>query len=194
MEQVRTGLVVTAALALVLAPVAAEAQGDKRPAPAGAAPPAAAAPAASGAAAEWVAGAGGAIPSGAVAVGYDAGGFLYSCRGAVEGGTHPGKVRPGIAGCFVPLGGRETTLGSYEVLRGSGFTWVVARDGTIPEGAIEAGRTRTNQPLYVCRAAAHDGRSVMLVPGKIGAGLRGCNVGYGEREVTQAFYEVLVRS
>ncbi len=32
-----------------------------------------------------------------------------------------------------------------------------------------------------------------LVPGKIGAGLRGCNVGVGGREVTLAIYEVLIQ-
>ena len=138
----------------------------------------------------WVSAQGGAIPPGAEATGYEPGGFLYSCRALIQGGgTHPGKVRPGFTGCYVPIGGRETSVRQYEVFTGD-LAWAVARDGTIPEGAVEAGRTPTGQNLYVCRAAAAPGQ---LQPGKTGAGLRGCNVGVGGAEQTLAMYEVLVR-
>ncbi len=164
---------------------AAHAQGGKAPT--------AAAPAADTGGLQWAPGTGGAVPSGAQPTGYDPGGFLFTCRAQVESGTHPGKMRPGLAGCYVPLGGREVPVQQYEVLMGSGYTWVVSRDGTIPAGAVEGGRTRTAQQLYICRAAAYDGRAAMLVPGKTGAGLRGCNVGFDSREITAAMYEVLVR-
>lgn len=138
----------------------------------------------------WAPSQGGAIPPGAEPTGYEPGGFLYSCRGVVPGsGTHPGKVRPGFTGCYVPISGRESSIRTYEVFTGTA-TWAVARDGTIPEGAIEAGRTPSGQILYVCRAAAAPGQ---LQPGKTGAGLRGCNVGVGGVEQTLGMYEVLVR-
>lgn len=137
----------------------------------------------------WMASSGGAIPPGAQPSGYEAGGFLYTCRGQVEGGTHPGKVRPGFEGCYIPVGGREQSVRAYEVMLGQ-VAWAVARDGTLPAGAVEVGRTRTGQVLYACRAAGAPGQ---LVPGKTGAGLRGCNIGVGGQEQTQAMYEVLVR-
>lgn len=139
--------------------------------------------------AQWVAAQGGAVPPGAQPTGYEAGGFLYSCRASVEGGVHPGKVRPGFDGCYVPVGGRETSIRQYEVLIGNS-DWVVARDGSVPERSVEVGRTRTGQILYACRSAGAPGQ---LVPGKTGAGLRGCNVGVGGSETTQPMYEVLVR-
>jgi hypothetical protein len=149
-------------------------------------PPAAPAPSA---ATTWVAAQAGALPPGAEPTGYEPGGFLYSCRAQIQGsGTHPGKVRPGFTGCYVPIGGRETSIRQYEVYVGA-LTWTVARDGTVPEGAVEGGRTASNQVLYVCRAAAAPGQ---LQPGKTGAGLRGCNVGVGGDEQTLAMYEVLV--
>jgi len=138
---------------------------------------------------QWVAAQGGAIPPGAEPTGYESGGFLYTCRAQVEGGeVHSGKVRPGFDGCYVPTGGREVSVRQYEVLVGAG-TWVVARDGSVPEGSVEVGRTRTGQSLYACRAAGAAGQ---LVPGKTGAGLRGCNVGVGGVEHTEPMYEVLV--
>lgn len=160
------------------------------PAPAPAVTPQAAAPASG---ARWVGAQGGSLPSGATPTGYEPGGYLYTCRAAAESGTHPGKTRPGFGGCFVPLGGAETSVPAYEVLVMAGPSWVFARDGQIPEGAVEAGRTRTGQPLYACRAATPAGAAAALAPGKVGAGLRGCNVGSGGREVTMAFYEVLVQ-
>jgi hypothetical protein len=140
-------------------------------------------------AAEWVASQGGAVPAGARPSGYESAGYLYICRANADGGVHPGKVRPGLDGCFVPLNGREVSIRQYEVLVGQ-ERWDMARDGDISQAAVEAGRTRSGQPLYVCRSAGAAGQ---LVPGKTGAGIRGCSIGVGGVEQTQAFYQVLVR-
>ncbi|MFI5214407.1 MAG: DUF3421 domain-containing protein, partial [Gemmatimonadales bacterium] len=129
----------------------------------------------------WVHAEGGAVPPGARATGYEAAGLLYSCRAMVEGGFHPGKVRPGFDGCYVPVNGREQSVRLYEVLVGSP-DWEIARGGDVPGGASEVGRTRTGQPLYACRAAGAAGE---LMPGRTGAGLRGCNIGVGGIEQTQ---------
>ncbi len=137
----------------------------------------------------WVRAQGGAVPPGARAVGYEAAGFLYACRALMDGGFHPGKVRPGFEGCYVPLNGREQSVQQYEVLVGSP-NWEIARDGNVPEGSFEVGRTRAGQPLYACRAAGAAGE---LMPGRTGAGLRGCNIGVGGIEQTQTTYEVLVQ-
>ena len=144
-------------------------------------------PMAAGASA-WVASQGGAIPPGASPAGYESGGFLYACRAEVEG-VHPGKVRPGFNGCYVPAGGREQSIRQYEVLVGAA-SWEIAREGNVPEGAVEVGRTRTGQPLYTCRAAGAAGQ---LQIGETGAGLRGCSIGVGGLVQTQGNYEVLVQ-
>jgi hypothetical protein len=141
------------------------------------------------AAVEWIASQGGAVPAGARPSGYEAAGYLYICRATVEGGVHPGKVRPGLDGCFVPVNGREISIRQYEVLVGV-QRWDMARDGDVPQTAVESGRTRASQPLYVCRSAGAAGQ---LVPGRTGAGIRGCSIGVGGLEQTQAFYQVLVR-
>ena len=152
-------------------------------------PPLAAAPAPAAAGPNWVSSQGGAIPPGAFQAGYESAGFLYLCRANTQGGLVPGKVRPGFDGCFVPVDGREVSVPQYEVAGGPN-RWVFARDGNVPPEAVEVGRTRAGQPLYACRSAGAAGQ---LVPGKTGAGLRGCNIGVGGVEQTQPFYHVLVR-
>jgi hypothetical protein len=137
----------------------------------------------------WVHSKGGAVPPGARAVGYEPAGVLYSCRALLDGGFHPGKVRPGFDGCYVPLNGREQSVRQYEVLVGSP-NWEIAQNGNVPEGSFEVGRTRAGQPLYACRAAGAAGE---LMPGRTGAGLRGCNIGVGGIEQTQTTYEVLIQ-
>lgn len=142
-----------------------------------------------GPAVQWVAAQGGAVPSGALPTGFDESGFLYSCRASIEGGTHPGKVKPGLTGCIVPIGGEEQSVRNYEVMVGPPQRWAAAQDGQVPDRAIDVGRTRQSQPLYVCRAV----RRGEYVPGRLGAGLSGCSIGASGRENTIAIYEVLVR-
>jgi hypothetical protein len=181
--------VIIATSSMLAAAWAVPATAQVKPATPSPAAPAAAAPLPMPGEPIWVASQAGAIPPGAQPSGYEPGGFLYTCRASVEGGIHTGKVRPGFEGCYVPVGGRETSVRAYEVMTGQ-VAWAVARDGVLPSGAVEAGRTRSGQVLYACRAAGAQGQ---LVPGKTGAGLRGCNIGVGGQETTAAMYEVLVR-
>ncbi len=66
--------------------------------------------------------------------------------------------------------------------------WVSASFGQIPPGAIVGGRESTGQKLYICRATYNGG----VHPGKIRVEFRGCNIGYGGREVTVNQYQVLI--
>lgn len=176
MSAARSAILLASLITLGTVPVIAQ---EKPPLPGAAVP----------SAAEWVASQGGAVPAGARPSGYESAGYLYICRASADGGVHPGKVRPGLDGCFVPLNGREVSIRQYEVLVGP-ERWDMARDGDVSQAAIESGHTRSGQPLYVCRSAGAAGQ---LVPGKTGAGIRGCSVGVGGLEQTQAFYQVLVR-
>jgi hypothetical protein len=137
----------------------------------------------------WVGAQGGAVPNNAVVTGFTPQAWLYSCRGTIEGGVHLGKIRAGLSGCLIPVGGREQTVAVYDVLSGPPQKWMPATNGEVPARAVDVGRTASDQPLYVCRGV----RNNELVPGKTGAGLRGCNVGVGGREVVLAIYEVLIQ-
>lgn len=137
----------------------------------------------------WVQAQGGTVPNNALVTGFTPREYLHSCRGTIENGVHLGKIRPGLAGCLIPLGGREQTVTVYEVLSGPPQKWMPATNGDVPVRAVDVGRTADGQSLYVCRGV----RGNELVPGKTGAGLRGCNVGVGGREVVLTIYEVLIQ-
>lgn len=137
----------------------------------------------------WVSAQGGSIPTNAVVTGFTPREWLYSCRGTIEGGVHLGKIRAGLPGCLIPVGGREQSVSVYDVLSGPPQKWMPATNGDVPARAVDVGRTADNQALYVCRGV----RGNELVPGKTGAGLRGCNVGVGGREVVLTIYEVLIQ-
>jgi len=167
------GKVLTLVAGLVVCAGAAAAQGPK----------------ALGPAVQWVAAQGGAVPSGALVTGFDERSFLYTCRGSIDNGTQPGKIKPGLSGCLVAYGEDEQNIRSYEVLVAPPQRWTAAQDGQVPDRAVEAGRTRQNQTMYVCRAV----RDNELVPGRLGAGIRGCDIGHDGQSYTIAIYEVLVR-
>jgi len=65
----------------------------------------------------WRGASGGQIPVNAVPAGFEANGTpLYVCRGAFQGGMHPGKIRAGFGGCNIGYGGAEHVVRSYDVL------------------------------------------------------------------------------
>ncbi len=140
-----------------------------------------AAPAAGGSL-KWVASAG-AVPPNAVMGGQERGRTLPICRGAYQGGTHPGKL---VAGkCNIGWGGREITLGSFEILTSNNarLAWVPGPTAAgMVIGGQEPGRT-----LPICRGAYQGGTH----PGKLVAGK--CNIGWGGREITLGSFEVLVQ-
>ena len=62
-------------------------------------------------------GAPGPIPKNAIGLGVEGDGkMLYVCRAPYKGGWHPGKIRAGFKGCNIGYGGREVTVGTYDVL------------------------------------------------------------------------------
>jgi len=133
----------------------------------------------------WQGGRNGSVPGGAVAGGREPGRTLYVCRASYKGGVHPGKVVG--RNCNIGYGGKEQTIGAYEVLTGSGASWVAGRNGSVPGGALAGGR-EPGRTLYICRASYKGG----VHPGKVVG--RNCNIGYGGKEHTISSYEVLVQS
>jgi hypothetical protein len=131
---------------------------------------------------KWVASTG-AVPANAVIGGQEPGRTLPICRGAYQGGVHPGKV---VAGkCNIGWGGKEIILGSFEVLVSDNakLAWVPGPTATgMVIGGQEPGRT-----LPICRIAYQGG----VHPGKVVAGK--CNIGWGGKEITLGSFEVLVQ-
>jgi DM9 repeat len=145
------------------------------------------APARAEAGVAWVKASGGDVPPNAVAGGREAGGEpLYVCRANLDGGVHGGKVRKGLRGCNIGLGGKEQKASSYEVLVQRPLAWISMEGGEIPTDAIAAGREGATT-LYVCRAAFAGG----IHSGKIQPAFGGCKFGVGGREQTVTSYEVL---
>jgi len=68
--------------------------------------------------------------------------------------------------------------------------WVGSDGGHVPRGAVPAGREHPpgGETLFVCRARFKNG----MHPGKVRAGLDGCNVPWGGREHTVRDYQVLI--
>ncbi|VVC76753.1 hypothetical protein AQUSIP_20790 [Aquicella siphonis] len=109
---------------------------------------------------------------------------LFVCRGNYRGGVHPGKLYKGR--CNIGWGGNEIVLSHYEVLTSRRpLTWVSASFGRIPAGAIQGGYQHDG-PLFVCQADYHGGTHIGKVVGQ------NCNFGWGGREITIPYYNVLV--
>jgi hypothetical protein len=66
--------------------------------------------------ARWIPASNGQIPRFAFKAGYEGGESMFVCRGRIEGGLHPGKIRSGFDGCLISYGGGERHVPNYEVL------------------------------------------------------------------------------
>jgi hypothetical protein len=122
---------------------------------------------------------GGNVPFGAVRGGIDTDGqALYMCTAAYGNGQHPGKVRQQFGACYIPYGGREVAVHSYQVLvptwSGSGTPDYDFGTGHEPNGAV----------LYTCRGHFEGG----LHPGSKTYG-GDCNFGWGglEQSLSEGF-------
>jgi hypothetical protein len=59
--------------------------------------------------------------------------------------------------------GEEVLKEDFEVLRSGDFVWVFATAGSVPEGAVVAGKTADGEDLYIGRCL-HQGTQT---PGKV---------------------------
>jgi hypothetical protein len=108
----------------------------------------------------------------------------YVCQAYYAGGIHPGKYLSD--GCNIGYGGQEVVLQDFRILTGRDYSWVPARFGQIPDGAVVGGHDANGQGLYVCRGEYQGEKH----PGKIVG--QNCNFGWGGQEITTPYYEVLV--
>jgi len=111
--------------------------------------------------------------------------------------VHPCKIAPHIdCACRVPYGGQETAhRGRYDLLP---FTrdmeLVFATGGHIPPGRrpVEGGYEEAEgHRLYHGVARHKHGDREVLVPGKVGEHLGGCNYAFGDQEHFTREYQLL---
>jgi len=140
----------------------------------------------------WVSSGHGHVPAGAVISGNSVQGEpLYIGRAHFQGSLTPGKVHRSHGCLYIPYGGAEHSIKSYEVLVGAQrATWVPATSfGPLPEGAVLAGNDVDGTPIYVGKAH-HSGD---LLPAKV---LRTpnksvCYVPFNGLEIEKQQFEVL---
>ncbi|KAJ8329651.1 hypothetical protein O5D80_002217 [Batrachochytrium dendrobatidis] len=158
------------------------------------------------------------IPPGAWQTGTDVNGEpLYTVRVYYKGGLHIGKIGHHTKGALIPWGGKEIQIDDdMEILSQiPGSRWVKVLSGAgVPPDAIPGGYEADGQHLYISRAVvkesllgtvagsggwmpnvlinAFEGRT-SLCPGKAGSHMYGCNVSFGNSEVSSVTpFEVLV--
>ncbi|KAI5644514.1 hypothetical protein NE865_03403 [Phthorimaea operculella] len=103
----------------------------------------------------------------AVVAGYEGhdGSPLWVIRSRYQGDLIPGKLAVKHHAAYVPWGGDENSVQSFEVCcaRPESIRWVECRDGAVPPKAVPAGHTSEGETLYVGRAK----QGGSLTPGKI---------------------------
>lgn len=105
-----------------------------------------------------------------------------------DGDQIPAKVIPSKQACYISHNGLEVFKPIFDLLSGTGFTWVGSSNGHVPDGAVLGGSQRTGEPLYVGRAHFEGSLTV----GKIHPG-HGCiYIPFGGQEHSITQYEVLV--
>lgn len=122
----------------------------------------------------------------------------------------PGKFLPTTSQCFIPYGGTEVAKEQFEVLMNTGFKWIAASNGYVPENAVVGGRSLSGETFYVGEKVKNlirifpsskvwllisTGRTMHAgqnTPGKISATSKCIYIPFGS-EQSHKDYEVLVQ-
>lgn len=122
------------------------------------------------------------IPFDAIRGGTDIDGLpLFVCSGFLNGGVHPGTIRPGWPGCEVTYGASTTVAVNYNVLVPK---WEPASNDGF---SFPAGVDIDGNALEVCRANYQGG----LHPGKHKILSPTCNIGWSGFEVPLTSFDAL---
>ncbi|KAL1403809.1 hypothetical protein pipiens_001758 [Culex pipiens pipiens] len=131
------------------------------------------------------------VPGDAVRAGHDQDGSpIFVGRAALnETLTLPAKIIPDKQAAYVSHNGSELSVTHFEILRGTGFTWVQGSYGNVPSGAVPGGNSSSGELLYIGRAHHEDS----LTLGKIHRS-HGCMyIPFDGAELSFQEYEVLVK-
>jgi len=137
----------------------------------------------------WVPCHGGSVPPNAVRAGNTCNGEpLYVGRGHHCNSLTVGKIHPSHGCLYIPFGGQEVRLNSYEVLiTQPRDNWVGATPSYTPPGAVVAGHDSDRAVIYVGRAL-HEGE---MLPAKVIPSKMCAYVCYGGYEINKHNFEVL---
>ena len=136
----------------------------------------------------WIPSCGGDVPPHAVRAGQTSDGEpLYIGRGPYNGSLTPGKIHPSHGCLYIPFGGTEHALQSYEVLV-QPETWISSSGSNIVPGTVHAGTDVDGDAIYVGRAY-HDGD---LLPAKVIPAKGQAYVAHGGQEHVKEDFELLV--
>lgn len=132
----------------------------------------------------------GPLPTLAVVGGHDIDGTtLFVGRACHNGDFLPVKINPCSRSAYVSCEGYEIYKEHYEVLCGTGYSWIHCENGMIPMNAVSSGRTCNGEIVYIGRGRFD--RS--LTVGKVFRGGDCLYIPYGGRERRVHSYEVLVK-
>ncbi|XP_056648526.1 natterin-4-like [Diorhabda carinulata] len=131
----------------------------------------------------------GTVPSTALRGGTDIDGSqIFVGRAFHEGDWIPAKVIPSKNVAYVPYNGGEHAKFRYQVLCEQRFDWVPSQNGHIPFGAVEGGKTREGEPLYIGRVH-HAGSHTV---GKVHPSHGCCYIPFDGKEHGHRHYEILI--
>ncbi|XP_065346795.1 uncharacterized protein LOC135944038 [Cloeon dipterum] len=139
---------------------------------------------------DWLNANSGDIPSSAFSAGNDHHGPIYVCRSWHESDLIPGKAVPAHKVAYVGYDGNEHIKIDYEVLCGSGYSWISMSSGydVIPKNAVPGGQASDGEILYIGRVQ-HEGVEVC---GKIHPSHHRCFIPYGGKEVAfDNYFDIL---
>jgi hypothetical protein len=112
----------------------------------------------------------------------------YLIRSPFRGGLVPGKYNPKAKKAYVPWGGLENSVTTFELYVGRG-TWVPGSPaGPPPHNAVAAGSEADGTPLLAIRSKIDKA----VVPGKFNVKTKEASVSLGGKEVKAASFEFLV--
>lgn len=113
---------------------------------------------------------------------------LYVGRGHHANSLCVGKIHPSHGCLYIPYGGQEIRLDTYEVLiKEHREQWITATPSYTPPGAVVAGHDTDHAVIYVARAM-HEGE---MLPAKAIPSKGCCYVCYGGYEINKPMHEVL---
>ena len=116
----------------------------------------------------------------------------------VTSGPMLGKVHPRHHCLYIVIAGEKYNFSEYEVLcyatvpplthiHCSTFSWIDAKDGEVPRGALAAGMTSSGKVTYVARAVVNG----VDVPGHLAPSKHYCQVSHSSTEQHHTQYQVL---
>lgn len=130
------------------------------------------------------------MPELAVVGGHDSDGTtLFIGRAHHDGDLLPVKINPSNRSAYTCCEGYEIFKNHYEVLCGTGYSWMQCENNIIPGNAVSCGRTCEGEQVYIGRG--HFDRSLTI--GKLFRGDDCLYIPYGGRERRVHRYEVLIK-